>query len=240
MEYKYQSIVLGKRDVNEVDRLYTVYTKEMGKVRLLAKGVRKSDARLAGNLETLNLAEIFVARSRGRGNITGVIALENYLSLKNNLETLEKVFKTFSTFDLLVSQEEKDVEIFKLLADYLSVMEEIEKEGGHLARVEVLSVGFLFQILGRLGYGMQMKKCVSCGRRLSGGENFFAVSRGGTICASCAGREKRKIRMSNAAINLVRIFLENRLENFKKIRIDQKNLNNAKVVLEEAIRWIAN
>ncbi len=54
MEYRYTAIVLGKKEVGETDRLYTFYTREQGKVRVVAKGVRKPEAKLAGQLENLS------------------------------------------------------------------------------------------------------------------------------------------------------------------------------------------
>jgi len=68
---KYTAIILASRDANEVNRLYIIYTLEQGLVKAVAKGVRKPAAKLAGHLEPGTLTEIYVARSRGMGQITG-------------------------------------------------------------------------------------------------------------------------------------------------------------------------
>jgi DNA repair protein RecO (recombination protein O) len=129
MEYKYSGIVLGKIDIGETDRLYVVYTREAGRVLAKAIGVKKPNAKLAGNLEPLTYSEIFLAKGRGQGNITGAIAVENFLEIKNNIEALEKVFEAMKIFSRLVTQEEKDERIFHLLLGYLLAIEEVVEKG---------------------------------------------------------------------------------------------------------------
>ncbi|MDR3559104.1 MAG: DNA repair protein RecO, partial [Candidatus Pacebacteria bacterium] len=160
MEYKYHSIVLEHTDVGETDRLYALYTKEAGRIMLAANGVRKPQAKLAGNLESITLVEVFAAKNRGRGRITGAIAADNFSGLKENLPAIQKVFATLKIFSRLVTQEEQDAGIFALLLDYLKAM---DTSGEQEEKIEILTAGFIFKLLSGLGYGLEMKKCVSCG-----------------------------------------------------------------------------
>lgn len=238
MEYKYNAIILGKQDVGETDRIYTAYTLEAGKVRLLAKGVRRPNARLAGNLETLTAAGVFIAKSRGRGNIIGVVAEENFENLKGNIDYLEKVFATIKIFNRLITQEEKDEAIYSRLLSFLAEMDRLAGKKEDLGKADVIVAGFLFGLLGNLGYEIQAKKCVVCGKKLERGENFFGAQRGGIICGLCSRQEMKKVKISDEAIKLIRIFLENKLENFKKIKVEKKSLDNLKIILNESIGWI--
>jgi DNA repair protein RecO (recombination protein O) len=237
MEYKYQAIILGKNDVAETNRIYTVYSKEMGKIRLLACGVRKPNAKLAGSLEPITFSEIFVAKGKGRGKITGVIALENFLSLKENIFALEKVFYVFKIFNRLISEEEKDERIFDLLLDYLLILEKdsLQKED---LKIEILTLGFIFKLLNALGYGMEMKKCVGCLKKLKAGENFFSAELGGVLCADCVKFKTKKIRISDESVKFIRIFLDNKIQNLAKIKTEKKNLENLKIIANEAVSWI--
>ena len=236
MDYKYQAIILGKYDIAETDRIYVLYTREAGKLRLVAHGVRKPQARLAGNLETLSHAEVFVARARGKGRITGVIPVDFFVSTKEKIHILEKVFWVFGIFDRLVTQEEKDEKIFELLLSYLREMDGLVAED--TVKTDIFTFGFIFKLLHSLGYGLEMGRCVACNAALRPGENFFESERGGTVCAACAARTGKKVKITDETIKFIRIFLENRIENFGKIRTEEKNLNNLKLVANEAIRWI--
>lgn len=236
MDYKYQAIVLGKYDIAETDRIYVLYTREAGKLRLVAHGVRKPQAKLAGNLETLTHSEIFVVRARGKGKIVGVIPLDFFAEIKNRIYATEKIFWIFGIFDRLVTQEEKDEKIFDLLLGYLRAVDEIV--GENETKVDIFTYGFIFKLLHSLGYGLEMSTCVSCGRRLCCGENFFDSERGGVVCPLCVKGNGRRIRITDETIKFIRLFLENKIENLGKIRAEEKNLSNLKLVSAEAVRWI--
>lgn len=238
MEYKYQAIILGKTDVSETDRIYTVYSKEMGKIRLLACGVRKPNAKLAGSLEPITYSEIFVAKGRGRGRITGAIVSENFLSIKENIFTLEKVFYIFKIFNRLMQDEEKDEKIFNIFFEYLLAMEECSLQKEEL-RMEILTFGFSFKLLNALGYGMEMKKCTGCSKKLKSNQNFFSAERGGILCVECAKFETKKVKISDESIKFIRIFIDNKIRNLAKIKTDKRNLENLKIIANETISWVA-
>ncbi|MFA7319646.1 MAG: DNA repair protein RecO [Parcubacteria group bacterium] len=236
MDYKYQAIVLGKYDIAETDRIYVLYTREAGKIRLVAHGVRKPQAKLAGNLETLSHLEVFVARSRGRGKITGVIPTDFFATVREKIHILEKVFWVVGVFDRLVTQEEKDEKIFDLLLGYLRAMEDVQEED--LAKVDILTYGFIFKLFHLAGYGLEMGKCVSCGQALRSNENFFSAERGGTICRGCAENETERMRITDESIKFIRLFLENKISNLGKIRAEEKKLSNLKLVAHRTIKWV--
>lgn len=236
MDYKYNAIILNKNDVGETDRIYTVYTLEAGKIRLLAKGVRKPNAKLAGSLEPITYSEIFVAKSRGRGNITGAIVVDNFSAIKENISALENIFYAFGLFFRLVSQEEKDEAIFSLLLEYVISMEKNAAKDNILK--ESLTQGFLVKLLEKLGYGIQTGKCVLCGKKIISGQNYFSSPRGGIICSGCSVKEAVKIKISDNAIKLIRVILKNKLKNLVKLEVNKPDVNNLKTITASAIKWI--
>ena len=237
MEYKYQAIILSKNDISETDRIYSAYTLEVGKIRFLAKGVRKPNAKLAGNLETITFCEIFLAKNRGMGKITGVFSLENFLPIKENIFSLEKVFYVFRILNRLISEEEKDEKIFTLLFSFLKILENFKSSDEEL-KIEIVTVGMVFKLLNFLGYRLEMKNCVQCGRKLEKGKNYFSSQRGGVICGQCINFERKRIRISDDAIKLIRIFLDNKIENFEKIKTEKSNLDNLKIIIKDELDWI--
>jgi DNA repair protein RecO (recombination protein O) len=238
MDYKYTGIILSKMDVGETDRIYTAYTLESGKVRLLAKGVRKPNAKLAGVLEPLTAAEIFIAKSRGRGNITGAICEENFSCLKGNIMAMPKVFLALRIFDKLVSQEEKDKSVYLLLREYLQTAEtnNLKKETDLI----LLTFGFIAKLLDELGYGIQTKACAGCGKKLNPGKNYFSAELGGIICPDCSQEQRMAMAVNDETIKLLRIISDNSLSNFKKIKVNEAIVRNLKIIVNEAVRWNMN
>lgn len=237
MDFKYSGIILSKNDIGETDRFYHIYTLEAGKIRAKAIGVKKPNAKLAGNLEPITHAEIFMARGRGRGNITGVIPLNNFLAIKSDFSALQRVFFIFRIFGRLITEEEKDEKIFKLLLEYL---ETIEKLAGFSEKVklEIITLGFLFKFMEALGYRIEVDKCVKCGKKLVLEKNYFSSEFGGVLCEKCSEKRQKKMGISNESIKLIRIFSSNRINNFLKIAAGKKDLDNLQIVANEMIGWV--
>lgn len=243
MNFKYNGIILNKFDIGETDRLYTVYTLEAGKIRVKAIGVKKPNAKLAGSLEPVTQAEIFLARGRGRGNITGAITTENFLAIKSEIMALQKVFYIFRIFNRLVIDEEKDENIFNLLLGYLKAMDKLCQDGAQGGaydenKSDIITLGFLFKFLDSLGYKIEAEKCVSCGKKLKEDGNYFSAELGGVACPDCKTGHGRKTKISAHAIKLIRIFLKNKVGNFSKISASKENVKNLKIIANEEINWI--
>ena len=245
MDYKYQGIILGKIDVGEVDRFYTAYTKEAGKVRLLGKGVRKPNAKLVGNLEPLTQTEIFFARSRGAGNIVGAIGVNFFPKIKENFLASRSVFFVLGILGKIITEEEKDEEVFGLLLEYLESVEDFsgaenDKDEKEFERkIDILSFGFLLKLLERSGYGLELEKCVSCKRKLFSGGNFFSAESGGVLCQECARGRVKVVRANDESIKLGRIILQNEIRNFFKINAKKEVVENLKLIVMEEVRWVA-
>lgn len=236
MDFKFQGIIIGKRDVGETDRIYTIYTKEIGKTKAIAKGVRKSAAKLSGHLETISLAEVFVSKNKGIGSITGSIVTNNFPNIKSHLETLEQVFFVFKKIDQLIPEQEKDETIFDLLKNYLETLENIAESSEE--KRNIIFLGFLFQLLSVMGYKLEMARCLICGKVIRKGLNYVDISKGGTICSDCGKDISNKIKISEHAIKLIRIFLSNKLENLIKIKAGKAETDELRDIFEKFLAWI--
>jgi DNA repair protein RecO (recombination protein O) len=117
-------------------------------------------------------------------------------------------------------------------------MNKVSSEKDEQLMANILSAGFLFKLLERLGYGLEMRKCLICTEKLESGGNFFDASLGGVICEKCSRRGGRVSAISDEAVKMIRIFSQNKIENLGKIRIDKKNLDNLKIILNEAVQWV--
>jgi DNA repair protein RecO (recombination protein O) len=241
MDYKYQAIVLGKNDISETDRIYTLYTKEEGKIRVVGKGVRRPGAKLTGFLETLTAGEFFVAKNRGLGKITGAITTQNFVSIKNDYEMLARIFEIFKIFQKFITEQEKDEGAFKLLSDYLEEIERLlEIEHENISdKADILTLGFELKLFSLMGYRFQVGRCVLCGNRLAPGGNYFSIEKGGAVCFACSARIDKKMSMSDGAIKMIRLFMTNEVGNFVKLRTGKEDIKNLKRIIAQAVLWLA-
>ncbi len=238
MEFRYSAITLKKREVGETDRLYVLYTREAGKVQVKAAGVRKSEAKLAGQLETLSYGSVMVVRGRGSGKIAGALSENTFYFLRQELEVLQRVVQVVNSMERLVDWEEKDPVLFDLLLQYLSLGDELVREEKK-EKFFLLSEAFLIQLYAHLGYRIETNVCSVSGEKLeSGGKHFFSPSAGGVIAERQSASGNRAFPMSENAIKLIRLILGNKLESIPRIDAEEKVLREVRQASNHFFRWI--
>lgn len=235
MDYKYTGIVLSKRNIGETDRMYVIYTLEGGKIRAIARGVRKSQAKLAGHLENFMLADVFVAKNRGTGNITGAIVENDFALTRKNLEALQSAFSIARMIEKFTTWDDPDKKLFLLLQEYFESLEDIlsqEKE----EKIPLINLGFQFKLFDALGYLLEMDHCVSCGEKIRNEKNHFDAIQGGIICQSCSSQGKPFLPISENAIKSIRLFRKSSLKSLQKLSVQEKDLRNIERVAQDFLK----
>lgn len=236
MELRYTAIVIGKREIGETDRLYTFMTREGGKIRAKAIGVRKAEAKLASSLETLTLSDITIVRARGMGRVAGAIAEETYPNLRSDFDTLSHALEAARIFDSLVGLEEPDQAVFDLLHEYISLLDGLA-EIGEQSVAPLLSEALYIKLASALGYHLETRVCAASGERiLPGAECFFSPDAGGIVLA--ANADRYSIAISENAIKLLRIFLSNRLPSIRKVRVEKRDIEELSRVRNTLLKYI--
>ncbi|KKQ61093.1 MAG: repair protein RecO protein [Parcubacteria group bacterium GW2011_GWC1_38_22] len=237
MEYKYTGIILNKWDVGETDRIYSIYTLEGGKIRSLAKGVRKSHAKLASSLENITLADITIVRARGLGKITGSIVEQNFSALKQDCDALLETFLSLSIFDKIVDFDSSDKDVFELLKNYLTAVDQLAQSEGS-EKYLMLRLGFMIKLLDALGYSIEVSSCVICQSSLDENALNFNSEHGGTLCASC-GKENLggSLPIKANAIKMMRLFLKNDIRAHVKVRSTLEDCDSVRLVVDDFLRW---
>jgi DNA repair protein RecO (recombination protein O) len=221
---KYTAIILTSKEIGEYDRLYFLYTFEQGLIKVAAKGVRRPTAKLAGHLEPATLSEVYVARSRGRGQITSAITIANFKRIKNSLEKLQVFICISSFFSRCFSEGEADKKIFDLLLAFLRTTDSISGREKN-EKDELATLAFWWKILDQMGQKPEVAKCIVCGKKTkSGKKNYFDIRKGGIVCLPCNPKGKNVFPISENQIKLLRVFLSNSLENVIKIKVSADEL----------------
>ena len=221
-----------------------MYTSERGLARAAARGIRKPEAKLAGHLEPATLSEVYIARSRGMGQIASAITLENFGDVKNDFKKLQTALKIFSFFVRVFSDDEKDERIFFLLRGFLEALDDLSdcgnlrNKGDWGGRVRLLTLAFWWKLVDFLGQRPQVIKCAGCGKKLAdGSQNFFDAEKGGVVCSGCAGVKNNLQSINNNQIKLLRLFLTNTLDKIVKVRVGNKDLAELEKVTDGFLKY---
>jgi recombinational DNA repair protein (RecF pathway) len=113
--YKTEGIIVGRVNANEFDRLLVVYTKEFGKILVKAKSLRKKEAKMKAQLELFNYVHLILAKGKNMDTISGVVLLDGFPRMRENLESLAAAFYIGELLDKLIVGPERDERIWQLV-----------------------------------------------------------------------------------------------------------------------------
>lgn len=141
-------IILKRQNVGEADRILTILTKELGKIQVKAKGVRKIASKRASHIEPLNVCTLSLYKGHALPVLTEVVTQESFPLLKGDLEKIGFAYHLCELVDGLCPPQEENTKVFSLLHDVLKRME-YEKELAPLIHE------FEVSLLTTLGYWSQ-------------------------------------------------------------------------------------
>jgi DNA repair protein RecO (recombination protein O) len=179
--FSVDALVLTRKDFGEADRLLTVFSRTLGKQRLIAKGVRRATSRMAPHVEPGRRSKLFVVERKGLSLVTQAETHELFLSPNNDLETMHDTFRLLEVASNILEEGQRDSRVFDLLMNALRAAATAES-----SQVGAIRVAFSLQALGLLGYQLELTSCLACSRRLAQeSEYYFNVPKGGVIHRSC-------------------------------------------------------
>jgi DNA repair protein RecO (recombination protein O) len=195
-----EAVVLRHSDWGEADRLLTLYTREQGKLRALAKGARKINSRKAGHLEPFTRVKLQLARGRDLLIVTQAEMIEAYPPLREDLGRMGQASYVIELLDRFVPNEEIAVpSLYRLLTETLSRLA-VEADAWLPVRY------YEMRLLDFLGFRPQLFECVNCGREILPEDQFFSFGAGGVICPRCGEGLKGLRKISIEALKYLRHF----------------------------------
>jgi DNA repair protein RecO (recombination protein O) len=177
--YRDEAIVLRTHKLGEADRIITLLTRHHGRVRAVARGVRRTTSRFGSRLEPFTHVDLQLSEGRSLDHITQAETLTPFhAGIGGDYDRYTAGTAMLETADRLVPEErEPSVQQFLLLVGGLRVL-----AGGERAASQVLD-SYLLRSLAVAGYAPSFDACARCG--LLGPHRWFNASLGGSLCATC-------------------------------------------------------
>jgi DNA repair protein RecO (recombination protein O) len=213
---KTEAVVLKSIKFGDTSRIATLYTKDHGKVKVIAKGIRTPKSKLAGALQTFAHIQVVFYKKR-----TSEIYLLSQADTIGSHQPLTKdlnryVFSSaaLELLDGLITGEESNPQIFELTLHTLSFMQSCPEES-----IEKSFAHFALKLTELLGYKPKLDKCISCNRSPAGRIILFSPEKGGIICRSCAKGDQTYLRLSkDSAVSALK------LQSIKTEKLDTYNI----------------
>ncbi len=223
---KTEAIVLKGLKFGDTSKIVTLYTKDYGKIKVIAKGIRKPKSRLAGTLETFfHIHIVFYKKT------TTEIYL---LSQSEIIQPFQKITKDLNRYafasgalellDKLITGEEPNPEIFELTLNTLSFMENCPSKS-----LEKSFLFFAIRLADILGYKPKFDRCISCNKTTPDKLILFSPEKGGIVCSRCARQDQAYLRLSKRSAGSAL--------KLQSIKMDKLNSYN---IPREQLREISN
>lgn len=121
--YKVEGIVIKRKNFGEADRILTIFTKKYGKIRVLAKGVRRITSRRGGNIELFNQVDLIIHSGRTFDILTEAQVINSFSSIRKNLDLVSLAFHVSEIVDGLCPEHQSHPKAYDLM---LKVLNELD------------------------------------------------------------------------------------------------------------------
>ena len=187
--YRTEAIVLKRTDFGEADRLLILYTPGLGKLRAIAKGVRKPTSRKSGHVELFTHSQLLIAKGRDLDIVTQAETLHAFRPLREDLRRITYAYYVVELVDQFTEEGIENRPLFDLLLAMLTWL-------GEAADLGLTTRFFELRLLDYVGYRPQLFYCVGCNARIEPTAHVFSLAEGGVLCPRCSERMQRERRMN--------------------------------------------
>src|SRR5438132_5007200 len=211
--YRAEAIVLKTNDFAEADRILVLFTRHFGKVRVVAKGIRRATSRMAGHAEPLTHATYQLARGRELDVLTGAEARAIYPDMRDDLALIAAGWYVAELVDRFTADRVPSAPLFDLLETSLRALD----AGIHAPTV---CRWFDLHLLDRSGFRPELGVCAQCRTALAEVTNAWEPAAGGAICAGCASRLPYAAALTVRGLKSLRYLLVSDPAAASRLRLD--------------------
>jgi DNA repair protein RecO (recombination protein O) len=238
--YRTEGFVFKKDDRFEADRIFTVFCRDFGKIKVLGRAIRKIASKLRSGIDIFYLSEIEFIQGKSQKTLTDAIALEKFKNIGKDLIKLKTSYQIAQILDRFIKGSEKDDKIWDLIAETFEKLNRQEPEN--------IYYFFLWNFFSILGYKPELFHCVICQKKLNPDIIYFSSKEGGTICHICGknrlatqrARPEQYRRVDSDLIKILRLILKNSWQIVSRLKIQPPLQKLLKEVSEDYCSYLCS
>ena len=191
--YRDQAVVLRTIKLGEADRIVTLVTEGRGRVRAVAKGVRKTKSRFGGRLEPMTHIAVQLYEGRELDTITQVETVDHFRTIRDDLDRVAKAQALLEVVDQVAQDRQANSALYRMLVGALRALA--------AANAPLLVPAFFWKVLALEGFQPMLDQCVACGA--TDDLIAFDLDEGGVLCRT----DRRGVAITTEALELLRKIL---------------------------------
>ncbi len=195
--YRTKGVVLKRIDLGEADKILVLYTYNAGKLRAVAKGVRRPGSRLGGHVDDFAYADMLLARGRELDVVTQSQTLDSFRRMREDLKRTSLSYYVSELVDSFTEERIENQPLFDLLVSTLRFLAE---------RDDLSTVVRFFELhlLELVGYRPELTRCLGCRAEIQPEANYFSALRGGILCPACGHHDVSAVPLSLNGLKVLR------------------------------------
>ena len=222
---KCNGVVIKTQDYRENDKLVWLYTDNLGKITMIAKGAKKSKSKFFANTIPLCYGEYLLFKGKSLFVLQEGKINNSFQGLLDNLDKLTYSSYVCELIDIALVEGEKNIQVFK---EFLTTLYLLNTDA---LDYELLIRYFELKLLKATGYGLNLDNCVCCGKKINV-SNYIDVSNFGGICESCI--RENGMYLSKGAYNSLKFLINTSPDKIYRLKIS----NDIKKEIEKVTFYI--
>lgn len=214
LHYRTCGFVIRKTDVGEADRVFTIFTQDFGKIKILGRAIRKIASKLKGGLDINSLSEIEFIQGKTYKTLTDAVIVDAFKSIKRDPLKQRTASKIAKYTDNLLAKEEKDDQSFNLLKTTYSRLNDLDNK-----QSKIIYFYFIWNFFSVLGYKPELYKCADCQKKITQGTIHFSSADGGMLCNFCVKGKEGIKTVNSDVIKIIKLILKRSWSILEKLSV---------------------
>jgi DNA repair protein RecO (recombination protein O) len=226
--YRVEAVVLRRVDFGEADRVLVLYTRERGKLPVVAKGVRRMSSRMAGHLELFTQSELMLAKGANLDVVTQAESRNSFRAVREDLTRTSTAYLIAELTDALTEEALEQPELFDLLTATLRAL-------GTTDDPRLVAAHYQLRLLDVAGFRPVLMRCVMCQAELAPGRNAFSAFLGGALCPRCGPGESSARPIDTDVLKVLRNLQRAGLPGSVRFRVPELVMREVERILRDLI-----
>lgn len=199
MQYRVQGIVIRSMDYGEGNKIITLFTREQGKLSVVARGAKKVKSRYGSSAQLFTYGDYLFFKSGQLGTLNHAEIIEAFHKIREDLHKAAHASYLAELTDKMMGDQEGQPFLFEQLKASLQAIQE-DKD------LHIIVHLYEMKMLMHAGYTPELEQCVVC--REKSEPAAISIGMGGVLCERCRLRDPEAIHLMPGVYKLLRLFMQ--------------------------------
>lgn len=234
VKYTTEAFVFGRENRLDADRVFSVFTRDFGRLEVFGKAIRRINSKLSGNIELFSFCEIEFVQGKNRKTLTDALLLQACGAIAQNPEKFEVANAISAVLGNFIKGQQLDTKIWDLVAEIFEKL-----SGPQLINDKFLYYYFFWNFMDLLGYGPELSQCVECSGLLDCRNLYFSNREGGMVCPVCFAKQRDAKKINEDTVKIMRLALKRDWLLLSKLKISLPSKKLLRDVSDSYLKYLS-